>query len=116
MPSCIPQPSICRAPPPASHAPHAQETPLAALCAATGGQLPQLFRSDHIEDRVSLAQAQRRCTVALGPAAVAACAAGSGGAAGGAAGGCQAYACLAQLNHELMVVGALPPGCMAACT
>ena len=88
-----------------------QETPLAALCAATGGQLPQLFRSDHIEDRVSLAQVQRRCTVALGPAAAAACAAGSGDAAGSTADSCPACACLAQLSHEQMVLGALPPGC-----
>lgn len=66
-------------------------------CAAPPGQPPQLFRSEHVEDRVPLAQVQRRCSVALRAPA--------GGAqqqprqqAAAAAGSGTDYVCLAQVG------------------
>lgn len=82
-----------------------EETPLAALCSLGGQrQRPQLFRTDHIDDRLPLAQAARKCSVALLP----------GGAPPAAAEAAEGYVCAAQLDHQLMTLGALPPDCAAA--
>ena len=84
-----------------------QETPL-------GGLAPpgHLFRSDQIEDRLPLAAVVRKCSVVLLPA-------GQGAPQQqqqqqqAAAEGEGRYVCAAQLDLEMMMLGALPPDCLA---
>lgn len=70
-----------------------------------GGPLPQLLRSDHVDARLPLAQVQRKCEVAMGPAAAPAAEAAAGAAAQ------PWYVCTGQYSYELAMVGALPPDC-----
>jgi hypothetical protein len=77
------------------------ETPLAAM----GGPC-HLLRTDEVYDRVPLGAVLRKCAVTLPPDARE----GAPGAAGGA-GALPAYVCVAQLDLEVMMAGALPPGC-----
>ena len=90
-------------PPWPPRSPALQETPLPAL-----GGPRQLFRSDHTYDRVSLTTVLRKCRVTLPGGAGAAAEPGVGA---GEAGGHPSYVCVAQLDHEVMLVGALPPDC-----
>jgi hypothetical protein len=69
--------------------------------AALGG-VRQLFRSDHLYDRVGLTTLLRKCAVTFHGAAATTAAAGTG---------CPSYECVAQLDHEVMALTALPPGC-----
>lgn len=93
--------------PPTSHSPTAQETPFAGI-AAPG----QLFRSNHIDDRLGLAAVQRRCHVALLAAGQHAGAGAASGAVPGGQGAMPTFTCQLQLDHEQMVLGVLPPDCL----
>lgn len=89
--------------------PTAQETPFAGI-AAPG----QLFRSNHLNDRLGLAAVQRRCHVALLAAGQHAGASAAGGAVPRGQRGMPTFTCQLQLDHEQMVLGVLPPDCLPA--
>ena len=65
----------------------------------------QLFRSEHVDDRLGLAAVQRLCSVALLPP-------GQAPPADAASGAACAYSCQLQLDHEQMTLAVLPPGCL----
>lgn len=86
--------------PPVSSYNQPQETPLAMLVGGAGaGAPPQLFRSEHVEDRVPLAQVVRACRVASSSSSSASAPPPD-------------FLCLAQYDYEAMTLGALPPGCL----
>lgn len=86
-----------------------QETPFAGM-AAPG----QLFRSNHVDDRLGLAAVQRRCCVMLLPAGQQAAAGAAGGADACGHEATPSFTCQLQLDHEQMVLGVLPPDCLPA--
>ena len=97
-------PTLCCAPLPRLTFCLLQETPL-------GGLAPpgHLFRSDQIEDRLPLAAVVRKCSVVLLPAGQGATQQQQQAAAEGEG----RYVCAAQLDLEIMMLGALPPDCLA---
>lgn len=108
LPQHLPSKQVCHVAAP--FLPHAlQETPFAGITAPG-----QLFRSNHIDDRLGLAAVQRRCHVALLLAGQHAAAGAAGDANAGGQAGAPSFTCQLQLDHEQMVLGVLPPECLPA--